>query len=396
MKRTFSLILAALLALSLCGCADLPVDGTTVTELATIPAETTAATKPAADLEAASAAMEAWSALVCGEASFTDTKTGRVLSIQDGAIDGSTVEQFTLMDMDSDGTNELVLSIGANNADNLGFWILDHSADGIRGYVLTYRELGALKEDATFVCSTENGYSIGTICFTADGWQMDATAQSENGRYTIDGQESTFEQVEAALTRQVDKPNARMYFFSPETYAWAVSQGHQVTISDILAGNGVFYSGEAQIYITLSEYCTRLGADIVKITAVDLDGDSEKEAVLQLANSDYGALILRQMDGWVKGDAELKQLLHVKTDGTIHWSGGTISQDVVDRMEFNGNYWASNNLLRQENGTAGTVYYINLTETTQEAFETALAKERAKEEVHWMDYPSDNYGELFQ
>lgn len=61
---------------------------------------------------------------------------------------------FALLDLDDDGTPELILPLALGDADSTyGFEILHYTDGDVLGYLLPYRGLHSLKEDGTFIAS---------------------------------------------------------------------------------------------------------------------------------------------------------------------------------------------------------------------------------------------------
>ena len=140
------------------------------------------------------------------------------------------VTGFTIVDMDGDGENEIVLSISTGSIDE-GFEVL-HYQDGIvYGYHFWYRALEDLKEDGTFIGSGgASSSSINRIVFLEKGYAVDTLYESSS-RYGVDGVNEvqyyengtvcSEEEFNDALNRQYEKASATWYKLTTEDVTFA-------------------------------------------------------------------------------------------------------------------------------------------------------------------------------
>ena len=113
------------------------------------------------------------------------------------------VTKFTIIDLDGNGENEIVLWIQANERSDYGFEILYFQDQEVYGFTLPYRGFMHLKTDGTFYSSggmdnkgigklqfSERGYTIEDV---SDGESQDEKADAEWYDLTSDNVELAFE-----------------------------------------------------------------------------------------------------------------------------------------------------------------------------------------------------------
>ena len=140
------------------------------------------------------------------------------------------VTGFTIVDMDGDGENEIVLSISTGPVDE-GFEVL-HYQDGIvYGYHFWYRALEDLKEDGTFTGSGgASSSSINRIVFLEKGYAVDTLYESRSQygtdgvneiQYYKNGEVCSEEEFNDALNRQYEKASVTWYKLTTENVTLA-------------------------------------------------------------------------------------------------------------------------------------------------------------------------------
>ncbi len=140
------------------------------------------------------------------------------------------VTGFTIVDMDGDGENEIVLSISTGSVDE-GFEVL-HYQDGIvYGYHFWYRALEDLKEDGTFTGSGgASSSSINRIVFLEKGYAVDTLYESRSQygtdgvneiQYYKNGEVCSEEEFNDALNRQYEKASVTWYKLTTENVTLA-------------------------------------------------------------------------------------------------------------------------------------------------------------------------------
>lgn len=129
--------------------------------------------------------------------------------------------KFTVIDLDADGENELVLWLQVNGASDFGFEILHENDGEIYGYTLPYRAFMSLKTDGTFEFaggSADTG--VGRLKFPDGGCTTEDLVYSHSepdsaGEIAVQyfaGEEScTEEEFHAAVSQQQEKPDVEWY-----------------------------------------------------------------------------------------------------------------------------------------------------------------------------------------
>ena len=132
-----------------------------------------------------------------------------------------TIDRFVLMDLDADGTMELILNEQRDGYDD-SCLILDDQDGVVYGYNIGLRGMMALKEDGTFSYSSgasDNGY--GTIKLDKAQFQIVPISYCETGAddqivYYVDGQPAQEGQYQQAVEAQDQKPDAEFITYSQE------------------------------------------------------------------------------------------------------------------------------------------------------------------------------------
>lgn len=158
-------------------------------------------------------AEEKYKAILLGNGNFISTEPQKQeLSLEtlgEAVTDDDSVTvkatQFTIIDLDGDGENEVVLWIQINGVVDYGFEIL-HFQDGeIYGHTLPYRSFMSVKADGTFTFSNSAADSgIGKLRFSADGYDIE----------NIIGEAYSEEEINAAMNQQDEKTDVDWYDLS--------------------------------------------------------------------------------------------------------------------------------------------------------------------------------------
>ena len=132
--------------------------------------------------------------------------------------------KFASADIDSDGTEEVILWLKINDINDYGFEILHYQNADIYGYTVPYRALMDLKQDGTFIFSSGASDSgIGKIAFSKTGYSISkqAYSQSEYGsnnelniQYFIDDEPCSEDDFNNALNAQDHKADVEWYDLS--------------------------------------------------------------------------------------------------------------------------------------------------------------------------------------
>ncbi len=146
----------------------------------------------------------------------TEPETGesKLLSELLGGEPARTVSAYTLVDLNSDGEEELILRLAVGANEDYGFMILHKEGELLFAKELSYRSFYELKADGSFVYSSgvaNNG--IGRLTFAEGGYTLIplARCESEDNQqvdYFIGDAAVTKEEFEAYRTAQSEKEGA--------------------------------------------------------------------------------------------------------------------------------------------------------------------------------------------
>lgn len=166
----------------------------------------------------------------------TDKKAASSLTefLQKAAPDGHklTVDAFTVIDLDTDGTPEAVLRLLLDSGTAYSFEILRQgSSETIYGYALGTQDFGDLKADGSYTYSYIGSNGFGFMGFSTDTWAdtqqyswftapigyMDSVQDEDGTMQTycyLQYNEVTYEEYNSALHVQADKADAPWYPFT--------------------------------------------------------------------------------------------------------------------------------------------------------------------------------------
>lgn len=126
----------------------------------------------------------------------------------------ATVTEFAVLDLDGDGSREVVLQVTDVANDMGGYVVLRQEGNKIRGYPSHWRTFWQLKTDGTFTYSSLTGTEEGVASarFSEEGLMLEThircTLDPGDTAYEIDHQPASEAQYEAALEAQAQKPDA--------------------------------------------------------------------------------------------------------------------------------------------------------------------------------------------
>ncbi len=133
----------------------------------------------------------------------------------EGSIADLNADAYTVIDLDEDGEDEVVLRY----ADYMGFCVLRFYEDKVYGYEFPYRGLTGLKQDGTFGfsnASDDNG--VGRLSFDkkeciTEELMHEYPASSYNAEpvYDINGQTVDAEEYERAIEKQLTKTDVSWF-----------------------------------------------------------------------------------------------------------------------------------------------------------------------------------------
>lgn len=177
--------------------------------------------------------METYKAVLQGKTEFFSVNANKNLNISQlnqSVSDDSSVTakatKFAIVDLDNDGSPEVILWLTVNNDDYYGFEVLRYQNGAVYGYTLWYRAFMNLKADGTFSFSSgaaDNGF--GTVKFTENTYSIDKITYSESSydsdnnmsvSYFVDHESATEDEFLAAVNQQSEKADATWYDFTDD------------------------------------------------------------------------------------------------------------------------------------------------------------------------------------
>jgi len=186
------------------------------------------------DIQDNNVAMDAYKAVLCGDATFRDTGTGKDLGVAhiyevfnpEASWDISLY--FTIIDLDGDGIREVILMLGSYG--RYGYEILHYQNGTVYGYYMVSRGFEELKTDGTYEGSSSAfSGSINKIesfsenSLTEQIWAeydyhtYDYCDENELHEYfMINGKKSSSAQIEGILDQQYAKNSTEWYDVTEE------------------------------------------------------------------------------------------------------------------------------------------------------------------------------------
>lgn len=179
------------------------------------------------------AIMETCKAVLQGNTEFFSTDANKNLNISqlnqavsDDSNVTATVTKFAIVDLDIDGTSEVILWLTVNNDDYYGFEVLRYQNGMVYGYTLWYRSFMDLKANGRFSFSSGAADSgFGTLAFTENTYSIDKITYSESSydsnnnmsiSYFVNQQSATEDEFLSAVNRQGEEPDVTWYDFTDE------------------------------------------------------------------------------------------------------------------------------------------------------------------------------------
>lgn len=197
----------------------------------TSPAPSEISTEPAASADPA--ALRAIKAVLQGNAGFFETGIGKTLNVNqlnqvissDGTITVKATK-FAIIDLDNDGTMEVILWLNVDGLDDYASEILHYQDGVVYGYTMWFRAFNQLKTDGTFSFSggaMDSGF--GTIIFTDKNYSINMITYSQSSydsnnnltvSFFVNNKEATPDEFESAIQKQGEKPGVRRYDFTDD------------------------------------------------------------------------------------------------------------------------------------------------------------------------------------
>jgi len=180
-----------------------------------------------------SSALNAYKAVLQDKAEFFSTEANKNFNINQMIALITTenlitaVEKFVVIDLDYDGTPEVVLWLNVGGNDSLGFEILHYQDGVVYGFTFWYRAFEGLKSDGTFSVSSGAGdWGYCTVQFEKNTYTTDKYTYCkaiDNGEvppvtaYFVNHKPATGDEFEAAASREIyDKADAAWVDFTAE------------------------------------------------------------------------------------------------------------------------------------------------------------------------------------
>lgn len=137
-----------------------------------------------------------------------------------------TVSSFSVIDLDNDGSDEVVLWLIVDGNEYFGSEILYFAEDEVYGFFVPYRGFNSLKTDGTFSFSGGAGNSgFGMFKFTPQEYVVEKITfcethynekNEETVSFVVNGQEATQEKFELELEIQNNKMDVERYIYTED------------------------------------------------------------------------------------------------------------------------------------------------------------------------------------
>lgn len=126
------------------------------------------------------------------------------------------VSAFSVIDLDGDGEEEVLIWLIVDTNHSFGYTVLHHIGDSVYGYTVPYQSLVDLKRDGTFsFYFNDNRRGSGSMSFTKTGYTLEQISYRDGvNTYFVDGVSVSGEEFALAVTRQSGKSRAAWYHFT--------------------------------------------------------------------------------------------------------------------------------------------------------------------------------------
>lgn len=182
--------------------------------------------------------------------------------------------------------------------------------------------------------------------------------------------------------------------------ACGAAKSGQTTFRDILLENGAFrYNGEP---ITLEAFMEEEAefAEIFSFTTLDMDGDGEKEILLQImapAGDQGGYLELHQGETGVAGfRLSPRAMWELKDDGTFVYSLAAGTEDGIASLAFDGEKCTqTNHFTARGEQFRFSEYRAGETAITEAEYLAAVEAHHQKSDANWWEFTEEAIEEQF-
>lgn len=242
-KRFLACLLLGILLIVLCSCNQRennitgnnpsPVFDSVATPNDT---HTTSSVPPETTPTSDTSPLSVYKSVLQNNAGFLSTDANKELnidqlnqSVSDDSNVSAEATKFAIVDLDNDGTPEVILWLTVNGNDYYGFEVLRYQDEVVYGYTLWYRAFMELKVDGTFSYSSgaaDNGF--GTLAFTKNAYSIDNITYSESSfdadnnqriSYFVNNESATEDEFLSAVNKQNEKADATWYDFTDDNIA---------------------------------------------------------------------------------------------------------------------------------------------------------------------------------
>lgn len=189
--------------------------------------------------------QDAFKAILLGKMEFFNVGTAQYLDISRlrEAVTSEdlpfTAKQFAIVDLDSDGSPEVILRLAMEGGGNdfVGSEILCCQKGEVYGYTLWHRQFQSLKSDGTFIFSGgASNWGYGAITVSETGYEVDKITYCESGQnselYFVNRERATADEFEAAIDEREKREDAEWY---------------DITIENIEAGLSASFAPPPQV-----------------------------------------------------------------------------------------------------------------------------------------------------
>lgn len=141
-----------------------------------------------------------------------DTNTNESVYLCDYLVDSSlSVYNYTAIDLNSDGTCEMVIQLAKGTTEYWGSLILHSDQEKVYAHEFTYRSFYDLKADGTFMYSAgASDYGIAKMDFISDSYTIlpivyCESTEDQDIAYIINGNIASKDQFDIYISEQIDK-----------------------------------------------------------------------------------------------------------------------------------------------------------------------------------------------
>ena len=296
-------------------------------------------------------------------------------------------DAYTFVDLDQDGSKELAVRCTTD----YGLYIIlrYNAADAtVYGYSMVIRAFIEVKTDGRFLGSEGAAFNyISRAEF--DGTKMvviDLAYKNDlDGIYEIEGKAvakeemdaywSAWEQVENCVWLKKGIESNVQSHIIPEEYLSVINNQEKIWIA-----------GEEYLFREYIPYLQMDSSqqDLVEYTALDMDGDGNRELLIRGGLQDV--LVLHKENGVVYGyHFSFRAMYYVNLDGTYCWNADAGTTYGLAKLTFTGETYRQTELYGVSNDGEDAKYFISNIEVTKKGFDEYNKTYPTAERATW--YP---------